>query len=181
MTRSKGREDYILHPPSGEVLDEASATAVAALRDAQAGAIDVQIVISDGLDALSLTDEGHLGPWLEAMREHLAAAGYHLASEIVLVTQGRVRAGYRVGEILFGGLAPERKCAVLHVIGERPGNGHHTYSVYVTGAACATWAEAGTVDHNITGVVANIADTALPPATAAQDTMDILRRMTRTG
>ena len=60
------------------------------------------------------------------------------------------------------------------MIGERPGNGHHTFSCYMTKVKANLWAEEGVVDHNHTKVVANIADTALDPAQAALDTVKIL-------
>ena len=67
-----------------------------------------------------------------------------------MVTNGRVRAGYRIGEMLFGGRARRRAApaGVVHVIGERPGNGHHTFSAYITAAPARVWARAGVVDHN---------------------------------
>lgn len=176
-TQSENRDDYILHPPTGEVLDDASVKAVEALRDSQAGKYDVQIIISDGLDALAITDPGHLEPYLNEVATALATEGYKLAPEYIVVTNARVRAGYRMGEILFGSFADKNKnCAVLHIIGERPGNGHHTYSVYLTGTDVNTWSQAGLTDHNITKVVANIADTALDPIVAADDTVSILKQ-----
>lgn len=177
-TRSRDRADYILHPPTGEVLDRPSRRRIEQLRDRQAGRYDVQIVISDGLNAYSLTDEGHLAPYLEAAREELAAAGYQVAPEHIVVRSGRVRAGYRIGEILYGKIAdPSSRRAILHLIGERPGSGHHAFSVYITAPPASTWARAGVADHNITKVVSGIADTALAPARAAKDTARILARM----
>jgi len=176
MTRSKDREDYILHPPTGEVLDDATVKAIGDLRDAQAGQYNVQIVISDGLDTLALTDSGHLKPYLDKLGTELAAAGYKLAPQEIIETSGRVRAGYRIGEQLYGSLAEKgAACAVLHIIGERPGNGHHTFSCYMTKVKASLWAQAGVVDHNNTKVVANIADTALDPAVAAVETVNILK------
>jgi ethanolamine ammonia-lyase large subunit len=177
-TQSKDRLDYILHPPTGEVLAGASQRQIEKLRDRQAGRYDVQIVISDGLNALSLTDEGHLGPFLEAVRKELGAAGYRLAPEHVVITGGRVRAGYRIGETLYGGL-PERDAtrAILHVIGERPGSGHRAYSVYMTAPPVSVWAQASVADHNITKVVSGIADTQLAPEQAARDVARILTLM----
>jgi ethanolamine ammonia-lyase large subunit len=177
-TESKDREDYILHPPTGEVLSTAALDKVRALRDSHAGRYDVQIVISDGLNAWALTDEGHLAPYLQKVRTELEAAGYKVAPEHVVVTSGRVRAGYRIGETLFGSLADKNsRRAILHVIGERPGSGHHAYSVYITAPNVETWAQQGVVDHNITRVVSGIADTALPPAAAAVETVNILKQM----
>jgi ethanolamine ammonia-lyase large subunit len=179
-TTSSDRTDYILHPPTGERLDDGGATAVAKLRDRRAGEWDAQIVISDGLNALALTDEGHLAPYLERVRGELAAAGWKLAPEPIVVRGGRVRAGYRIGEILYGqrrDASAAARPAILHVIGERPGSGHHAYSVYITAAPVATWAEAGRTDHNITRVVSGIADTALLPEKAAAETVKILAEL----
>src|SRR6185436_12224019 len=55
-TRSRDRDDYILHPPTGEMLDEPSLARVTALGRARRGAFDVQIAIADGLNAYALTD-----------------------------------------------------------------------------------------------------------------------------
>ena len=96
------------------------------------------------------------------------------APEHVVVTNGRVRAGYRIGETLFGQLAPAAPAAMVHVIGERPGNGHHTFSSYVTRLPARVWATPGVVDHNHTKVISNIADTALDPVLAAQQTVALL-------
>ena len=176
-SRSRDRNDYILHPPTGEELDAASASAIRSLAKARGDRYDVQLVISDGLNVYSLTDEGHLNPYLAALRTRLEAAGHELAPEHIVVQNGRVRAGYRIGEMLFGNLRETgRKRAILHVIGERPGSGHHAFSVYMTRSPVRTWARAGVTDHNITKVVSGIADTALDPVTAAADTVKILSR-----
>ena len=87
-----------------------------------------------------------------------------------------------VGEALFGGLPAltdgatrsfvggslqrrrgDRRC-VVHVIGERPGTGHRTFSAYVTGARGGTWGRPGKVDHDITRLISGIARTATDPA-----------------
>ena len=173
-TRSRDRDDYILHPPTGELLAEESAARLRTLRDAQRAAFDVQIVVADGLNALALTDDGHLAPYLEELRRRLSAAGLRAAPQHVLVVNGRVRAGYRIGETLFGGLEGSRQPALVHVIGERPGNGHHTFSAYVTRLPARVWARAGVVDHNHTKVISTIADTALDPRLAARQTVALL-------
>ncbi|MCY1081906.1 ethanolamine ammonia-lyase subunit EutB [Archangium lansingense] len=177
-TGSKDREDYILHPPTGEQLSDKALESLRVLKEAHAGQYDVQLVISDGLNAYALTDEGHLTPYLERVRSELEAAGYKVAPQPIVVSSGRVRAGYHIGEVLFGSL-PDKDShrAVLHIIGERPGSGHHAYSVYITAPKVSTWAQAGEVDHDITRVVSGIADTALSPSTAAVDTVRILERL----
>jgi ethanolamine ammonia-lyase large subunit len=174
-TRSRDRDDYILHPPTGEMLDEPSLARVTALAAAHHGAYDVQIVVADGLNAYAITDAGHLAPYLDELRRGLRAGGFRPAPEHVVVTSGRVRAGYRIGEIVFGGLEADVPAAVVHVIGERPGNGHHTFSSYVTRLPARVWARRGVVDHNHTKVISNIADTALDPALAARQTVALLK------
>lgn len=174
-TQSADREDYILHPTTGEQLDAASERTVRQLREDHAGRFDVQIVISDGLNAWAIMDEGHLIPFLEDLRARLMSAGYRPATDNIVINSGRVRAGYRIGELLFADLPGHR--AILHIIGERPGTGHHTFSVYMTAPKGEVWSEPGQVDHNITKVVSGIASTALLPADAAEQTVRILRQL----
>jgi len=174
-TTSRDRNDYILHPPTGEVLGRDAIRAVRALR-ATALQHDVQLVISDGLNPLALTDDGHLAPFLDALRRELTSAGLSLAPAPIVVHHGRVRAGYRIGEILFGDGASTQSRAILHVIGERPGSGHHAFSAYITAAPGTLWAIDGRADHPITRVVSGIADTALDPALAANVTVRLLRQ-----
>jgi ethanolamine ammonia-lyase large subunit len=174
-TRSKDRTDYILHPESGERLSDTADHAVRRLRRRHAGNFDVQIVVSDGLNALAISDTGHLAPFLQRLREKLLLNGLHPAPEHIVVTSGRVRAGYRIGETLFGALTGAR--AVLHVIGERPGSGHHTFSIYITAPTGQTWGQIGTVDHNITKVVSGVATTALQPHLGADETVRVLKTL----
>ena len=174
-SRSKDRNDYILHPPTGEELDTVSTSIIRRLAAKRGSRYDVQLVISDGLNVYSLTDDGHLNPYLAALRARLEASRYKLAPEHIVVRNGRVRAGYRIGEMLFGNLGKrDPKYTILHLIGERPGSGHHAFSVYITRSPIGTWAQAGLTDHNITKVVSGIADTALDPVTAATSTVKIL-------
>lgn len=174
-TKSQNREDYILHPESGEQLTVSSARALANLRKQQAGRFDVQVVISDGLNALSIMDDGHLIPFLDRLRGQLKKAGFVVSPTHLLQTSGRVRAGYRIGEKLFSDLDGSR--AILHVIGERPGSGHHTFSTYITAPRGEVWSEAGKVDHNITKVVSGAAVTALKPTVAADHVVALLKQM----
>lgn len=174
-TRSKDRLDYILHPESGEQPAELSQKNLQTLRERHAGKYNVQIVVSDGLNALAIADDDQLKPFLNRLRTQLTEAGFSVAPEHIVVTAGRVRCGYRIGEALFANLPGRR--AILHVIGERPGTGHRTFSNYMTAPKGGVWAETGKVDHNITRVVSGIATTALQPATGADDSVRILRTM----
>lgn len=176
-TRSADRTDYILHPTSGERLSARSLDAIRGLRARHAGVYDVQVVVSDGLNALAITDEGHLGPFLTRLRDRLTEAGYRTSPETIVVTSGRVRAGYRIGETLFGGLDGRR--GILHIIGERPGTGHHTFSVYITCPPGSVWGREGTVDHNITKVVSGIATTALTPAKGVEEAIKLLKALSQ--
>lgn len=178
-TRSQDRSDYILHPVSGEQLSDASRQSIADLRTKHAGKHNVQIVISDGLNALAISDQDQLAPYLDHLRKNLPQAGFLTAPENLVIQSGRVRAGYRIGESLFGGLAGTR--TILHVIGERPGSGHHTFSVYMTPVDGSVWGTAGTVDHNLTRVVAGVATTTLVPQAAADESVRILKQMIARG
>lgn len=174
-TTSANRNDYILHPQTGEKPSDDSDIKLRILRRQYAGKYDVQIVISDGLDALSIMDDGHLMPYIGKLREHLERDGFKPAPVNIVVTSGRVRAGYRIGENLFAGLPGRR--AILHIIGERPGTGHHTFSIYMTAPDGSTWGQEGKTDHNITKVVSGVASTALLPVDAAVETARILKEM----
>ena len=178
-TKSVDRQNYILHPESGEQLSPQSAQEISQLRTRYAGRFDVQVVISDGLNALSIMDKGHIAPFLSQLRAGLKRAGMRPAPDNIVVTSGRVRAGYRIGESLFAGLPGSR--AILHVIGERPGTGHHTFSTYITAPNGDVWETAGKVDHNLTKVVSGIAITALPPKAGATDVVRILQEMMTSG
>lgn len=174
-SRSANRTDYILHPTTGEQPDERSLAALRQLRQQQAGRVNVQIVISDGLNALAIMEDGHLHPFLERLRSGCKDLGMRVSTGNLVMTSGRVRAGYRIGELLFAGLEGPR--AILHVIGERPGTGHRTFSTYITAATANLWGREGTVDHNITKVVSGIATTALNPLIGADEVVRLLGMM----
>jgi ethanolamine ammonia-lyase large subunit len=176
-TLSRDRDDYILHPETGEKLSPPSIAALEKLRDSWgANPPRGQIVISDGLNAKAIMDEGHLAPYLDEVRKLLADAGAPMSETNLVVTGGRVRAGYRIGELLFEKSAPGSFCGILHIIGERPGTMHHSYSVYITVVKGKRWAERN-IDHDITKLVCNIADTALAPRDAARETLTIIREL----
>ena len=173
-SRSRDRNDYLEHPRTGEDLADASRRSVRNWARTLGGA-QVLVVVSDGLNAKALMDPGHLAPFLEALGEALARAGLARAQELLVVRNGRVRAGYRIGEAVFGPVPdPQARRAVVHLIGERPGTMHHTFSAYLTAAPASTWARAGRADHDLTQVVSGIADTALDPALAAREVVRIL-------
>jgi ethanolamine ammonia-lyase large subunit len=177
-TPSKDRAEYIAHPPTGEVLSPSAVAAVESLRNSWQRAVpDVQIVISDGLNVRAIMDPGHLIPFLETVRAELKSAGFSVGEKNIVVTSGRVRAGYAIGGILFEKSDPRKPGVMLHIIGERPGNGHHNFSVYLVAPTGEVWAKK-TVDHDIGRVVSGISDTAYPPVDAAKETVRIIREMT---
>lgn len=176
-TLSKDRNDYIAHPSTGETLSAESVAALQNMRDSWGpNPPRGQIVVSDGLNAEAIMDQGHLAPYLEEIRNLLADAGVPMSDKNILVTGGRVRVGYRIGEMLFEKADPKSFGGILHIIGERPGTTHHAYSVYITVAKGRVWAEKK-IDHDITKLVSNVADTALPPKEAARETLTIIREI----
>jgi len=177
QTNSADREDYVAHPVTGESFNEASVATLEKLRESWGSNVpDVQIVISDGLNARAIMDEDHLTPFLTELREQLAKAGLTVAKDNIVVTSGRVRAGYRAGDILFKGTGQKPK-AIIHIIGERPGSGHHAFSAYISKVAPTVWAKAGTVDHEITKVICGISNTGLLPKKAADQVVALLQSM----
>lgn len=170
-TQSQNREDYILHPPAGEVLSPAS---LERLQHLPLPAFDTQIVISEGLNARALTDPGHLQPFLGRLRQELTEAGHRVAPQDILVENGRVRVGYRIGEEVFGRTPGTSPKTLVHVIGERPGTPHHNFSVYVSTAAPEVWGQHGLMDHDRTQVVSGISDTALDPCLAAHQVAHLI-------
>ena len=177
-TLSKDREDYIAHPATGEKLSPESVATLEKLRDSWGEKKpNVQIVISDGLNANAIMDENHLAPYLDEIRRLLTEAGAVVEEKNIVVTSARVRAGYEIGQLLYKDADPNRFKGILHIIGERPGTTHHSYSVYITAAKGSVWTNKK-VDHDITRVVCNVADTALSPKEAADETLTIIREIT---
>ncbi len=176
-TLSKDRDDYITHPSTGEKLAPESIAVLEKLRNSWGADLPKgQIVISDGLNAKAIMDDNHLLPYVDELRKLLAEANVPMSETNIVVTSGRVRAGYRIGELLFEKADPNSFRGVFHIIGERPGTMHHSYSVYITVAKGTTWAKKK-IDHDITKLVCNIADTALDPKEAARETITIVREM----
>ena len=179
ITKSADRKDYVYHPQSGEQVSVKSFKILEKLRKRWASdAPDVQIIISDGLNAKALMDPGHLAPFLKGLKKSLQKLNYNVGDDNIVIRHGRVRAGYACGEILFGqaGNSGKRK-GIIHIIGERPGSGHHNFSAYITAASGNTWNTKGLVDHDITRVVSGISDTSLKPDLAVTDTVRIFNAL----
>lgn len=172
-TLSADRSDYILHPTSGEELSKLSLDKLKAHRDLHGEMFDTVIVLSDGLNALANTTDGQAVELIQELRRELSEQGRGVYPGTLVVRAGRVRAGYRIGESLFGNRVG--RFQVVHVIGERPGSGHRTLSIYITSTSGDVWGVPSKVDHNITKVVSGIARSALLPVHGAEAAARILR------
>lgn len=181
-TRSADRKDYIYHPPTGEQLSKNAIDQLIRLRKRWKGkSPDVQIIISDGLNVSALSDEGHLKPFLEFLNKELLLAGFTAGTNNIVIRHGRVRAGYRCGEFLFGeDNGKNRPKGIIHIIGERPGSGHHNFSAYLSAPLISTWKIRGKLDHNYSKVVSGISDTSLKPEIAAKETIKLLLQLFNT-
>ena len=175
QTLSLNRNDYILHPVTGEQLHPDSVRKLERLKDQHADRYDTVLVLSDGLNALANSSSQQAKELIDHLRNELAKDGKKLAPEVLVIRSGRVRAGYRIGERMF--LSREGRMQILHIVGERPGSGHRTLSIYITSALGEDWSVESRVDHNITRVVSGIAHTALEPSLGAQAAARILRTM----
>ena len=172
-TLSVDRNEYILHPVSGETLCAETIDGLEKLRDEHGEKYDTLIVVSDGLNALANTSGDQARELIEHLRSELGSDGRRVAPEVFVIRSGRVRAGYRLGETMFRDRSG--RLQILHIVGERPGSGHRTLSIYITSADGSDWTESSKVDHNITKVVSGIAHTALLPGLGAQSASRILR------
>jgi len=173
-TRAHDREDYLAHPASGEsIRDEDAARIRAALASAGSRRPQLQIVVSDGLNANAVNE--NIRAILPTLRRELAAAAVHVGGVDVVIDNGRVRAGYHAGAIVD----PE---VVLHFIGERPGTGLDTLSAYVTygrdAAGRSRWSS--DLDHSATTAICGIHREAKRPAEAVHDIARLLRRIFET-
>lgn len=174
-TLSADRNDYILHPTSGEDLHPDTVLNLEKLKQQHQEKYDTLLVLSDGLNALANTSQEQARVLIEQLRKELAADARRVAPETFIIRSGRVRAGYRLGEIMYRDR--QGPLQILHVVGERPGSGHRTLSVYITSADGDLWSIKSKVDHNITKVVSGIAQTALTPDLGAQSVARVLRTM----
>jgi ethanolamine ammonia-lyase large subunit len=121
-------------------------------------------------------DPAHTLPYITELRKELQDSGMTVDKKNIIITSGRVRAGYMVGDILFDKADPNKPCAVVHIIGERPGTGQNAFSVYIAAPKAKVWAEKK-VDHNIVKVVCGISKQATPPKVAAKQTVKLIKEM----
>lgn len=167
-TEAQDREQYLSDPPAGERLRAEDASRAAALYGARRP--QVQLVLSDGLNADALNE--NLRAILPRLRRELTGAGLHVCETDIVVANGRVRAGYHVGELL--GVD-----SVLHLIGERPGTGLNTLSAYLTygrdAAGRPRWSPG--LDHSHTTAVCGIHPKGKRPDAAVEEIAACVARM----
>jgi ethanolamine ammonia-lyase large subunit len=168
QTEAGDREDYLAHPPRGERLRPEDAARITALYPTKRP--QVQIVVSDGLNANGVSEQ--LRALLPILRRLLSDAGSPAGATDIVIANGRVRAGYHVGQQLD----PE---AIVHLIGERPGTGLNTVSAYLTygrdRAGRSRWHP--TLDHSCTTAVCGIHPKGKAPEAAAFEIARTVARM----
>jgi ethanolamine ammonia-lyase large subunit len=166
-TAAVDRDDYLAHPSAGERIRRADTVM---LQDSGASGAQVQLVISDGLNANAINEQ--LRALLPAVRRFLRDVGCGVAETAVVIRNGRVRAGYHVGRLL----EPE---VIVHVIGERPGTGFNSASAYLTygrdESGRSRWNPQ--LDHSCTTAVCGIHTRGKNPETAAAEIARAVVRM----
>ena len=167
---SRDREEYLAHPHSGESVRDDDAARILSAVASRGRRPQVQIVISDGLNADALNE--NLRSVLPSLRGELAATGLHVGETTVVIQNGRVRAGYHVGALVD----PD---AIVHLIGERPGTGLDTLSAYLTygrdAAGRSRWS--ADLDHAATTAVCGIHREGKPPSEAAGEIARLVVRI----
>jgi ethanolamine ammonia-lyase small subunit len=167
-TIATSRDDYLAHPAAGERTrpDDGHTMSVrSGTRTPQ-----VQVVVSDGLNANAVNEQ--LPALLPPLRKLFSDRGVHVADHDIVVTNGRVRAGYEIG----GTVGAE---VLIHLIGERPGTGLNTLSAYITygrdAAGQSRWSR--DLDHSATSAVCGIHPRGKPPEAAAAEIARLVSTM----
>ena len=168
LTRAADRDDYIAHPPAGERLSDEGAATI--LRSVRPNAGGIQIVVSDGLNADAINQ--HLRSLLPPLRRLFASESRRVNETVVVLQNGRVRAGYHVAQLLHAEV-------LIHMIGERPGTGLNTLSAYLTygrdTAGQPRWDPR--LDHSCTTAVCGIHPQGKPPEAAVGEIARAVGRM----
>ena len=156
-TDATDRDEYLSHPSYGERLSAKSATVLFSLYPVHRP--QVQIVISDGLNANAVNE--NLKQVIVPLRQKLATTGFPVGDADIVIKNGRVRAGYHVGQIL--------NCDIIvHLIGERPGTGIDQMSAYLTygkdRAGGSRWSV--DMDHSTTTAICGVNRRGKPPEAA---------------
>jgi len=167
-TRAVDREDYLAHPHHGELLRLEDVDLVTRLYSSEKPA-PVQIVVSDGLNARAINE--NLPALLPTLQQLLKQAGILVSATPIVIENGRVRAGYHVGQLIDA-------TVIVHLIGERPGTGLNTVSAYITygrdQAGQSRWSV--DLDHSWTTAICGIHPSGTPPVVAAGQIARVVER-----
>jgi ethanolamine ammonia-lyase large subunit len=167
-SEARNREDYLMHPHAGERIRPEDAARIRGMYPSRRPT--AQVVISDGLNANAISQ--NLGAVLPALRRHLGDGGVSIGAREIVIENGRVRAGYHVGQLLEVDL-------VIHLIGERPGTGLNTLSAYLTWgrdqAGGLRWSVG--LDHACTTAICGIHPRGKDPESAAREIAWCVQRM----
>lgn len=167
-TIAHSREDYLMHPPTGESICQDDVRRLASLYGSKPPR--VQIVVSDGLNANAVNE--NLRMVLPPLRQMLRSASYSPGDVDVVIEYGRVRAGYHIGALLDIEV-------LIHFIGERPGTGINTLSAYLTygrtEAGESRWSPS--LDHSCTTAICGIHHKGKPPLAAAAEIARLIERI----
>ncbi len=167
-THATSREEYLTNPLSGESIRAGDADTLLKMYPSRRP--QIQIVISDGLNANAIN--ANLRLLLPPLRQALQALGFHVGDCDVVIENGRVRAGYHVGELLDIDV-------VIHLIGERPGTGIDTLSAYLTYGrdrnGQSRWSPG--LDHSFTTAVCGIHRLGKPPQSAVAEIAQVVKRI----
>jgi ethanolamine ammonia-lyase small subunit len=159
-SRATSRDDYLRRPDLGRRLAPSDA---ARLQSLAAGAVDVALVLGDGLSAVAV--QRHAQPLLAALR---AAFGDAVTTApLVIATQARVALADEIGALLNARVA-------LILLGERPGlSSPDSLGAYLTHAPAIGRADA---ERNC---VSNIRPEGLTPERAAHRIAWLVREALR--
>ncbi len=148
-TNAPSRDSYIAHPPLGEKINYEDAIKLKSVFAEYHFENKVQFVISDGLNANSINE--HLPLLLPELKRKMYEANIPYNPVDIIVTNGRVRAGYDIGQLI----EPE---IIVHFIGERPGTGLNQLSAYITYGkdASGNFTFSSEMDHSLTTAVCSI-------------------------
>ena len=151
------RDMYLQRPDLGRLVDEHSAEQ---LRQLNSPAVDLSIIVADGLSATAITQNA--GLVVHGLVDKAKQAGYSLAP-IVLVEQGRVAIMDVIGRLLNARLA-------VILIGERPG-----LSAFDSMGAYMTYAPRPGLTDESRNCISNIREQGLRPVLAVDKIMDLIR------
>jgi ethanolamine ammonia-lyase large subunit len=169
-TNAINRDDYLAHPVSGELINAQGVASLKSLYSGHKGASRINFVISDGLNANSVNE--NLRNLLPKLKWSLRGCGFNLGKTDIIIENGRVRAGYHVGQLIESEV-------LIHLIGERPGTGLNQLSAYLTYGKeqKGNFRWSPNMDHSCTTAVCSIHLRGKTPESAIFDIVKCVKRM----